>query len=81
MGLGQAAKLLQHAVNVCGWPGLPIAEDGAVGPKTINAVNNINGTDLLTSLKVEAVKFYRNLAASQPVLAGNLASWLNRVNS
>lgn len=81
MGPGQAAKLLQRAVNTQGWPDIHVAEDGAVGPKTIEAVNRCPASILLCDFQGLAAKFYRDLAASKPVLAKNLTGWLARVNS
>lgn len=71
-----ARRLLQRAVRACG---VPIAEDGAVGPVTLNAIERIPAGVLCAALRSEAAGVYRLLAGLNPDRNGaSLAGWLKR---
>lgn len=76
MGGMQAGKCLQRAVRAV--TGLTLKEDGIIGLKTLEAVNNANPKELLAALKSEAAGFYRVLIKIDPSLNQYLNGWLNR---
>jgi type VI secretion system secreted protein VgrG len=56
--------------------------DGAFGPKTIQAMNNVTDSDKLTNRIAEIRKdYYNNLAQTRPANAKFLKGWLNRVDN
>lgn len=77
MGLTQAAKLLQRAVNTIGHSSLAV--DGRIGFVTITAVNACEADYLLILLRIEAMDFYRNLVKMKPEYNKFLKGWLRRV--
>lgn len=66
-GPGQAKKTLQRALGV--------EPDGAIGPKTIEAIRAANGAVLLRAFSAEKEKFYRAL----PTFATFGKGWMNRI--
>lgn len=77
MGVNQAVKLLQRAININTSEELEV--DGRIGDKTVNAVNNNSGKYILQSFLLQRVEFYKNLAAKKPSQNVFLKGWLNRV--
>lgn len=75
MGAVQAHKLLQRA---CHAVGLPLTEDGILGPRTRAAVQAADAYQLRAALRSEAAGFYRSLVASRPSLKKYLKGWLRR---
>lgn len=73
MGVGGAARLLQISAHV--------PADGIIGPKTIKAVNDCDPTVLLAEIREHAGERYHEIAAANPLLAGNLKGWLSRLAS
>jgi lysozyme family protein len=53
-GTGRAAKFLQKAVMV--------EQDGAIGPRTIMAVNDNEPTEIISRMAVYRDAFYRSLS-------------------
>ncbi|MEM7197149.1 MAG: glycosyl hydrolase 108 family protein [Pseudomonadota bacterium] len=78
MGPRQAHKILQRALRACGFV---VDEDGIIGPNTIRAANETDGTLLLVALRAEAAGFYRSLIAQKPALQKFQNGWLNRAYS
>lgn len=68
-----AGKLLQRALNEEFGKGLVV--DGAVGNKTLAAVNSVDGKRLFDKIKAERVEFYNELGGEY------LAGWLLRLNA
>jgi lysozyme family protein len=66
-GPGQAKKTLQRALGV--------NPDGAIGPKTIEAIKAANGAHLLREFSAEKEKFYRGLSTFATFGKG----WMNRI--
>ena len=66
-GPGQAKKTLQRALGV--------NPDGAIGPKTIEAIKAANGAQLLRAFSAEKEKFYRGLSTFATFGKG----WMNRI--
>ena len=58
-----------------------IVEDGKIGAKTLQAVNQIKPDQLLSVLKKECEDFYTNLATKNPELKKFLNGWLKRADS
>ena len=75
MGHHWACVLVQRALRASG---KNIVEDGDFGPQTLDAINNVDSTDLLASLKSEAAGYYRTLAAIDKQDKVFLKGWLNR---
>ena len=75
MGHHWACVLEQRALRASG---KNIVEDGDFGPQTLDAINNVDSTDLLASLKSEAAGYYRTLAAIDKQDKVFLKGWLNR---
>lgn len=81
MGVGQAAIYAQRAVNHLHQIGqLPasVKEDGALGPKSFEAINAANPVRLITVLREISESHYRHLAAVNPKQLPNLPGWLRR---
>lgn len=77
-GNSRAFKLLQQAVNKCGGN---VIVDGAVGPKTLAAVNSLDGQAVLSAYRVAQADFYKGLVAADPSKGVFLKGWLNRAAS
>lgn len=75
MGVTQAVKCLQRACRACG---TAIADDGALGPQTVAAVNAQGATPLLAAFRSELAGFYRLLAETRPSDGQFLQGWLTR---
>jgi lysozyme family protein len=69
MGVSRSLKLLQGQIGV--------AEDGVIGPSTLNATLNIEPAILVDSLAQTQTEFYQSLADYTIFGEG----WLNRVNA
>lgn len=75
MGLFMAAKCLQRAARANNHD---IIDDGIIGTKTLNAVNQSIAPQLLACLKSEAAGYYRTLVSQNKQLKIYLNGWLNR---
>lgn len=73
-----ACILVQRALRASG---KNVVEDGNFGPKNLDAINNVDSTDLLAALKSEAAGYYRTLAAIDKQDKVFLKGWLNRAYS
>jgi lysozyme family protein len=78
MGHYWACIIMQRALRASG---KNVVEDGGFGPKTLDAINNVDSTDLLAALKSEAAGYYRTLAAIDKQDNVFLKGWLNRAYS
>jgi lysozyme family protein len=78
MGSKQAHKLLQRALRAYGHP---VIEDGVIGPKTIEAVNNSLPFPLLATLKLQASRHYLAAIAQRPASAKFAKGWLSRADA
>lgn len=80
MGARQAHKLLQRACNDCGVkPAL--ADDGVIGPRTIQNVNSVYAAPLLKHLRARCLTFYSEIITRNPELAVFRAGWEKRALS
>ena len=79
MGLVQAAKLLQRSLNH--FKLFNIVEDGKIGPKTLQAANQVHPEQLLHVMRKECECFYLRLVEQKPQYKKFLKGWLNRALS
>jgi len=70
-GVGQASKFYQRAVGV--------ADDGAIGPKTIAAATAASEKVVLGGFFERWVEFYHNIVKNKPNQEKFLDGWLKRV--
>ena len=73
MGVHQAAVYAQRAARV--------AEDGAIGVKTLAAINAANPIAYYQALCELSAAHYRHVAAVNPAQAVNLAGWMKRAEA
>lgn len=77
-GPEQAVLLLQRAVSSLGHL---VAEDGSMGPNTLEAVNAADPAKLLGMYTELMADFYRDLCKTKPEMAGLLDGLLNRAHA
>lgn len=82
MGTGRAAQLLQAAINSLG-PVVKLAVDGAIGPRTLDALGLILDTPagesrVLSAFAEAQSEFYRDIARRKPSQEKWLNGWLKR---
>ncbi len=80
-GPAQTVEMLQRAINKLN-TGVPIADDGVMGPVTIECANFIskNASDQLYAyFKQEAMKFYQQLGQRRPEDRQFVAGWIARL--
>jgi lysozyme family protein len=70
---GNAIKMIQRIVGT--------VADGALGPKTVAAINSVPAKALFESYKSERINFYLDLVNRKPQLGVFLKGWMNRINS
>ena len=70
-----ATILLQQIGNRMG---AHVAEDGAIGPATIQALNGLNQTEVYRQYKQGRINYYQNLGQRFPQFE---QGWVNRVNA
>lgn len=74
----RATKLLQTILNELG---AALAVDGEIGAGSMQALARIDQIEVYRRYKQGRIKYYEDLAQSQPSLEKFLKGWLNRVNS
>lgn len=84
MGAIQAHKLVQRAINSMMPFGLSYIDvDGLLGAVSIKSINDIDEIDeskhLLTAIKSQGAKFYRNLVDKNNNLEIFIKGWMNRL--
>lgn len=72
-GRGTIAKIVQKILGV--------NPDGAVGPKTLGALNTISGKNFFDTLKSQRKVFLKNIIRRDPEQIEFFEGWINRVNS
>lgn len=77
-GPSRAFKFLQQAAND---NGSNLVVDGAIGPKSIAAINAMYGPNVLASFRKEQEQFYLNLIAANPAQAKFKNGWITRARS
>jgi lysozyme family protein len=58
-----------------------LAEDGAIGPKTLAAINSLDPARYLQALRELSAQLYRHIASINPAQAGSLEGWLRRAEA
>ena len=58
-----------------------LVPDGAVGPKTLAALNAVPALTVFNRLKAAREQSYRRIVARNPAKKGFLVGWLNRTNA
>lgn len=76
MGLNQAAKIVQRAVNRFGI--FRLTEDGILGTASISAINKVDSETLLVYIKAECALFYHELVIKKPEYSKFIRGWLRR---
>jgi lysozyme family protein len=78
-GIRTAGRMLQRAINIAGKGVLPtLIEDGAIGPRTVEASQRIMMTTLRDTLRRVAADRYRGLVVARPSQSVFLNGWLAR---
>ena len=77
-GHSRAHKLLQQAIN--NFTGFNLAVDGAIGEKTLHAINRVDEVVLLHKLAMEQATFYARLVVKDHSQVVFLMGWINRAN-
>jgi lysozyme family protein len=72
-GVSRAAKTIQRLVGA--------AQDGKIGPRTLDAINDQDGLNLNLRLCLDRVQFYTELAARRAEFRGFLVGWVRRALS
>lgn len=76
-GTGRAVKLLQESLNALG--GTPALEcDGALGPRTREAVSQANEKELVREFILQRQKYYREKVRENPKKTKFFAGWILR---
>jgi lysozyme family protein len=76
MGQSRAGRILQAELNR--YCRCNLVVDGKIGPRTVAAAQGSADPDLLSWLRLGAEAYYRELAASHPVMLKYLRGWLRR---
>lgn len=77
-GSNSGVRLLQRAANQCG---ATLAQDGAMGPRTIAAVNGIDPVQLLAAYRAARAENYRAIVEAKPQDEKYLTEWLKRAEA
>jgi lysozyme family protein len=77
MGVSGGTKVLQETLNDLGQS---VAVDGKFGPKTLSAVNAVDGSVLLQALAARQAIRYQEIVNANPAKAGYLDGWLKRAS-
>lgn len=75
---GKAVQILQEAARSLG---ATIAEDGAMGPGTIAAINACGPNRMLALFCQDQQAHYESIVAANPTQAKFINGWTNRVNA
>jgi lysozyme family protein len=79
MGVRQAAVYAQRATNSLS--DTRLVEDGAIGAKTLAAINSVDPIAFYQALCELSAAHYRHVAAVNPAQAVNLAGWMKRAEA
>lgn len=71
-GVGRANRFLQRSVGV--------VEDGAIGPRTISAINSANQGAVVQSISNIRTNFYQQIVNRDPSQKMFLNGWMRRIN-
>lgn len=79
MGQGTAARIMQRAINLAGWPRAPIAVDGVIGPGTVRRLNEVDQTLLFVHLVGLGHNRYVQIVDANPHKMQFLDTWAIRI--
>lgn len=71
-GVGKAKKILQEAVGA--------TPDGAIGPKTLQAINDMEPRDLIRAISDIRTNLYQAIVVRDPSQKIFLNGWMARIN-
>jgi len=77
-GLGGATKYLQEGLNSLG---VKVAVDGAIGPKTLSAIGNVNPKELMVAASQAQLNDEKVRAAADPRRKKFILGLENRINN
>lgn len=77
-GPDRAGRIVQTSLNSLGEN---LTVDGAIGPKTIAAINRADPKELNREIANKRINFYKNLASTNPKFQRFIRGWLNRAES
>ncbi len=75
IGTGRTGKLFQVAIGKI--DGLPVGQDGFLGPEIVRRINAIDPDLLIETVNCEAAKYYESLAHFEHFGAG----WMRRLRT
>ncbi len=77
MGSKQAWKIAQRAVGACG---VPLIDDGVIGPNTLQAINSLDhfDYDLVITIRELQRAFYTRIMKRKPKLQAFSLGWYRR---
>jgi len=75
MGPRQTGKIVQRALNNCGYR---LKVDGAIGPNTFKSINCTDPEVLMAEIRQEHAQFYIDLIAAKPKFEKYRRGWLRR---
>lgn len=78
VGASRAYKFLQEAANAVG---AKLVVDGAIGPKSIAAINSLDGAAVLAQFRREQEDFYLQLIERKPSQIKFKKGWITRARS
>jgi lysozyme family protein len=61
--------------------GYNLSTDGAIGPRTVAAINAVDPAQLLSALQDSRAAYYNEIVAINPAQSANIDGWMNRVNA
>lgn len=76
LGQGTAARIIQRAVNLAGWPRSPIPVDGNIGRGTVQRLNEVNQTDLFCHLVGLSHARYAQIVDKNPKNMVFMSEWV-----
>ncbi len=75
---GNAVRVMQNTLNQLGQS---VEVDGGMGPKTLEAINSVEGQVLFDAFKQNRLQYYNDLVSRKPEMNVFLNTWTRRTNS
>jgi len=80
MGISQASKLVQRAINKAGHTQPQLKEDGVLGPLSIKALNASDPKEFLGDFRDVCTAFYQDVVTAHPEYAHLQDGWEKRLD-